>query len=307
MKDDDIYFIAPLSNVDSSILGLNLMPGFHVEKWPADDFIELLIALHEGEDPVILKDENLYPNCCVQEDEDDIYVVVGKIKSTEYWKELPPNASFEETYVDRGGYYGSIKRIISLLRLIQEGQIEITQHYVYYKPEDPILSSSPNNIPLLQIPFHLYKKELNFANAFLKKYRLPFDFPYLQLAFENFDKSYCVDEIPLCFLTLMIAAEVLFNDGHQELKYRITRGIAVLLGRTYGESLDIYSKMRKLYDKRSLLVHTGRQDKLSYNDIFLLRQYLRESIRSLLSLNIDKKSLSEKLTATGFGDSLTSA
>jgi hypothetical protein len=101
----------------------------------------------------------------------------------------------------------------------------------------------------------------------------------------------------------MIATEVLFNDGSYELKYRITRGMAVLLGTNKNECHEIYSNMKKLYDKRSGLVHTGKAA-ISTTDVILLRHYLRNSIKELLRLRLSKTELSKKLMENGFGQRL---
>lgn len=98
----------------------------------------------------------------------------------------------------------------------------------------------------------------------------------------------------------MIAAEVLFNDGAQELRYRISRGIAVLLSQTANEGKEIFRTMRKLYDKRSLLVHTGTASDLGMEDVRLLRGLVRRAIVRLSVLRLSKAQLSELLTTAGF-------
>lgn len=99
----------------------------------------------------------------------------------------------------------------------------------------------------------------------------------------------------------MIALETLFNDGTQEVRYRIARGAAVFLGKSIRESQNIFKDVKKLYDKRSTLVHTGDPKKINTSDLFLLQNYVRDSLRLLIECNVPKKQITEQLTVEGFG------
>jgi hypothetical protein len=86
---------------------------------------------------------------------------------------------------------------------------------------------------------------------------------YIQLSLEHFELSYRVWPAGLEFITLMIVMEVLFNDGHTELSYRISRGCAVLLGTSIEHSQKIFKDMKRLYSKRSKLMHTGNRKSIT--------------------------------------------
>jgi hypothetical protein len=74
------------------------------------------------------------------------------------------------------------------------------------------------------------------------KIRYPFR-KTLQLAFNNFNLSYEVENVNLQFLSLMNGMEVLFNpSGGGELTYRISRNTAVLLGQDKIEAENIEKK-----------------------------------------------------------------
>ncbi|MBN2287669.1 MAG: hypothetical protein JXI43_14575 [Tissierellales bacterium] len=293
-------FIAPLSNVDDTILGIYLFSGFQIEKWPLKRYTALIEQCF-GEDPDDLINDTLSYNSCIDEDKNDIFIVTGEIDPTTYSRELPDTTSFEDKIIDRGGYFKRLNEKINMMRLIKEGHIALTHYYIYETPDEPMMSGGKSSNFPLSIPFILTPDDKLRLDILLREYNPPFEFSYLQLAYENFIESYDIHELHLCFLILMIAFEVLFNAGHQELKYRITRGTAVLLGETKDEAFEIYANMQKLYDKRSLLVHTGKYNSLTYSDIFLLRHYLRNAILSLLTKKIDKNELIENLTACGFG------
>jgi hypothetical protein len=99
----------------------------------------------------------------------------------------------------------------------------------------------------------------------------------------------------------MIALESLFNDGQQDLRYKLSRGCAILLGKTIEESGRIYKDVTGLYDKRSKLVHTGNKKNITESDVLLLKEYTRRSIRRLLKLDLSKATLSQEFLSKGFG------
>lgn len=92
---------------------------------------------------------------------------------------------------------------------------------------------------------------------FIQNTNLPLKKPFLKLAFENFEISYEAPNRMLSFLSLMISLEVLFNQGPGGVKQKISRAGAVLLGKDKNQSKDIYGEVKKLYKKRSSLVHRG--------------------------------------------------
>lgn len=122
-------------------------------------------------------------------------------------------------------------------------------------------------------------------------------------ALENFQQSYRVAQIELEFIALMIAFEALFNDGKQELRNKVARGCAVLLGKTKAASRIYFKEVRDLYDRRSVLVHTGDRSKISRQDVLLLKEYVRKSIVRVVQLGLTKEELSARLTEAGFGSS----
>jgi hypothetical protein len=99
----------------------------------------------------------------------------------------------------------------------------------------------------------------------------------------------------------MIGAEVLLNDGRGELSYRLARGMAVLLGSAEDEAWQIFRQVKKLYEKRSSLVHSGFAKNLTLEDMLTLRDLLRRTLKAIHSLGLPKAALVERLTSTGFG------
>jgi hypothetical protein len=187
--------------------------------------------------------------------------------------------------------------------LFKDGAIDIVASYLY-RPIEGVLEVKSSISTMHQVEvgsYSLTAVEAEQLHDFLAEQEFPFSLPYIQLAYENFEQSYTEEDLKLKYLLLMIAAEVLFNDGPQEWRYRILRGTAVLLSETADEGRQIFRTMRQLYDKRSLLVHTGTATGLSMDDVRQLRSLVRRAIVRLSALRLSKEQLSEHLTSAGFG------
>jgi hypothetical protein len=62
--------------------------------------------------------------------------------------------------------------------------------------------------------------------------------------------------------------------------------------------------MKKLYDKRSKLIHGKKvKNPISREDFITLRYYVRESIKSIYKIGLDQGSLLDILNQSGFGQS----
>ena len=204
---------------------------------------------------------------------------------------------FEVEYVQ-----GYLEPTIRLLRLFKEGNICMPLHCFYINNKNPKRLMEMGTIRHIVIePFTLNSNEITDLQKFIENTKIPFSYSYLQLAFENFEVSYELLNYYLSFLSLMIALETLFNPGQTELRYRISRNTAVLLGGNSDEdSKTIFSKVKRLYDLRSEVVHTGKKTIIKKDDLLLLRHYVRESIKEIYKLNKNKDKLLEYLNSCGF-------
>jgi hypothetical protein len=164
------------------------------------------------------------------------------------------------------------------------------------------ISSGASTIPTEYGPYILDKQDIPNLQAFIKNTALPFKQPYLELAFENFELSYDVHDASLAFLSLMISLETLFNPGGSEIRYRLSRNVAVLLGQDRESAKKIFSITKILYDKRSKLVHSGDKLIIKQKDLFDLRQIVRESIKTISRNKLSKESLMDALNTYGFGE-----
>ncbi len=100
----------------------------------------------------------------------------------------------------------------------------------------------------------------------------------------------------------MMSMEGLFDQSEElGISHRIARNCAVLLGDNIDKSKTIYSEVKKLYHKRSRIIHSGRTDIVNKDDLLKLRYSVRESIKKIVSIDVQKNELLEFLNTCGFG------
>ena len=125
-------------------------------------------------------------------------------------------------------------------------------------------------------PYNLEISEIPVMQNFIRSVKLPFKKNFLNMAFENFELSYEVSDMQLAFLVLMIGLETLLNPSNYEVRYRVSRNTAVLLGENKADSEDIFAQVKELYDRRSEIVHTGERKVTAKKDLLKFRDYLEK-------------------------------
>jgi hypothetical protein len=288
-----------LANVDKSILKVELSHGFKIEVIKGDEGLELISKLEQiTPREVLLKLNRL----SMRNAEKHIYYI-------SYSSEIRRDSKdwFGEIFFpfDNILYHGYLIPTLKLMRLFKEGSIFMPADYLYDwvdgNPRTLIHGHTQHShIPLGPV-YSLENSELQGLQKFLSETKLPFKEPFLELAVENFEQSYHTQNLNLSFLSLMISLETLFNVADSELRYRISRNCAVLLGKDLKKSKEIFKKIKELYDKRSKIVHTGGS-KIERSDLLILRNFVRESIKEISRMKLNKEKLLEFLNLSGFGE-----
>ncbi|MDD5178508.1 MAG: HEPN domain-containing protein [Candidatus Nanoarchaeia archaeon] len=288
----EVYFITFLENVDSSILNLELEHGFKVDSFDEPRFIDFMSTLDKSTD-LGFKGKNISLECLNRNDK-RAYFISNSFFVKYFLKE---GQEFYNTF-----YVGYLSPLIRKAKLFKEGNISIPFGYFHcgegshFRPSMTIALNQYTR----PVPFMLEEDEAKPFSKFLRDFKFPLDKPYLQLAFENFEESYHVHGNDLAFLLNMIALEILFNDGPMELKYKISRNAAVLLGKNIDDFKIIFKDIKSLYDLRSGLVHSGISNKIKDDDLIRLQDYIRRSIKKIADLKLDKKELIDFLNSKGF-------
>ena len=192
------------------------------------------------------------------------------------------------------------------MRLYKEGYLSMPEIVFLREKEGSSIYGYYNtpSLPLVgKVIYSLKESELSEINLFLQNMKLPFKGLPLKLAHDNYEESYEIHQNHLSFLSLMISLESLFNpSGEGELRYRISRNTAVLIGKDGNDSQSIWKKMKELYDKRSSVVHSGNPNLISDDDLLILRDYVRRSIKEFYKIGKGKEEILNMLNSLGFGD-----
>ena len=149
------------------------------------------------------------------------------------------------------------------------------------------------------------KKEIYSINSFISKTKLDFkDLNFssklLSSAAFLYDQSYTASVPTLRFIVCVIGLESLLVDGKSELSYKLSRNCAMLLSSNSDEYLKLFSKMKKIYSKRSDYVHNGFVKSLEENEIVETRNILRNVIFKIIEKNISQESLLKELDLKGY-------
>jgi len=300
-------FLGLLSNGAEALIGLRLAPNLMVTTRRTDHVLDLLADL-EGLPHFELAGRMENEFHCTSDDGKYVFVIHGELVRQDGANHDVVGAVLQSEQ-NRSRIERHIEQSLALLRLFGDGYPAMPAYYIYYRDGDRWEPDGSSLTPgvVKFAPCQISSAERPALRAFLRDFRLPLNYDYLELAFEHFQESFVAPNERIEFLSLMIAAEIIFNDGQSELRYRIARGVAVLHGASIEESEQLFSRMRKLYDIRSGLVHTGSAKGFSTNAVAELRDIVRRSIRTVAQLEWDKSALSRHITGAGFGSAIRPA
>lgn len=292
MSKVPIHFIGFLANADHSIGGLRMGEGFAIEHKSKDDVAPFLREIDKYYGLRTRFGFLSRPYCCV------LKADIARFEGTP-----TGGVVIRPNVLDHAHQF--VRDKCRLLRLFKEGNI-VLAHALLYHLADTDKEAKPfgfvREYPILDTTqFTLMTNELSEAESFIQTNSLPLAKPSLQLAFESFEQSYEVQDSGLAFLSLMIAMEVLLNPSDRELRYRVSRNAAVLLGEDQDAAQVIFKEIKALYDKRSKLVHTGDNSLVLRADVLKLRDYVRRTIKEIHQSSKSKDELLTLLNTCGFG------
>lgn len=116
---------------------------------------------------------------------------------------------------------------------------------------------------------------------------------------QSFFESVCADNLAFKFVALIMTLEGIL-EGTAELKYRVSRNVAVLIGKNEEGSRKIFETVKKMYDKRSKYIH-GSDVTITVDEYVELYCIVRRVIIKLLYTDLGQKELNNLLSEKGFG------
>ena len=298
-QEAGVHFKGILANVDSSILQVDFNHGFKIESFSEEEATTFFENL-EKIPTMTIAEKYFMRYGCLNFPEQRMYVI-SKLLENMSTLDFPEIAKFDNTLV-----LGYLDSTIRLMRLFKEGDIRMPVRFYYRVQNNEIERHMSGGIGshISHEPYHLEAFEIPILQSFIHSVKLPFQRDFVQLAFENFELSYEILDMQLAFLVLMIGLETLLNPSQYEVRYRVSRNIAVLLGKNRGNSEEIFAQAKKLYDKRSDIVHSGKRRIIEKEDLLKLRDYLRKAIKEIHRIGKEKSEITALLDSHGFGEEI---
>lgn len=290
-----MHFIGLLQNVDSSILNVELENNFKFHSISEEKGTPLFSALEKLPSEHIMK--KLFVDYRCLNRELNKYFFVENLSDM-----ILRDNGFPKGLIGLQNLVHSyLTPKIRLMRLFKEGDIMMPLTYYFFENPFILYFRVWTGAHLYYGPMYsLDKDEIPKLQDFLKNTEMPFR-DYIQLAFDNFESSYELHLRDTSFLSLMNGLEALFNPGKGEIRYRLSRNCAVLLGKDKQGTTEIFRNVKGLYDLRSSIVHGTRRN-VEEGELNMLRGYLRESIKRLLGINKPKEEVLGILNESGFGE-----
>lgn len=130
-------------------------------------------------------------------------------------------------------------------------------------------------------PFSLNRKEGEFVYSSIKKLRVR-KFNFLTLAMKYYRNAKLHEKISDKLINYFIALESLYSDG-DEITYRFSNRMAILLGKTFSQRKILVEKGKKMYGYRSKIVH-GIGTESNEDSIKEVDAWVKNSILSFMEL-----------------------
>jgi hypothetical protein len=295
----EYVFFGPLANARGHFRSIHLPSPFKIERWHHDKIVKqwrILAGLPKSEIEVAVE------SCEVVPRENLVgHVVVGRTEMAD-----DTDDAFVKTHKALGSLEKPLEDVLRLIGLVCCAQVDMPVRYWWsYRDGKPQMElGMGKQSTIRELPATVSPASARDINAFTSRVRLPIKPDYIQLALDHWDESLSMHTKHLEFLSLMMALEALFNVGAQDIRYRVSRSVAVLLGQDEEASDHIFDAVKEAYDVRSKLVHTGSAVGVKKVWMWSLRHIVRDSIIRLQELNLPKDEVSRLLTRRGFGQGI---
>lgn len=293
------YFFAPVSNARGHFRSIRLPSPFRFERWSRAKLVKLwrqIEALPKW--AIEVRIDECY---CIPEHRSVGHVVTGEVV-------LNSDSGVDGTYRSHkalDAFSETLTPVVQALSLYLCAHVQLVGEYWYTVNGTRIemFSARTVNYPITETFGAIAPRQIAAVNDFLSRRHIPFKREYIQLAFEHWEQSLRSDVEHIEFLSLVMALEALFNVGQHDVRYRVARSAAVLLGADAEDSRYIFESVKRAYDVRSKLVHTGKAKGLEHVWLWSLRHLVRQAILAFVELDLPKDIVAEGLTAHGFGES----
>lgn len=222
------------------------------------------------------------------------------------------NEDYEKTQKNEIPQMKFLQNILQIYGLITDRKVTLLSGYSCGKiTEETPLGKIPYGIIKAYLNVDAKQKEKNkdFIKKTIKKYES------IKNIFENRNKLYLINAIDYYnrsladerieeeFIDLMISLESLFSRENDELALRYSLRIAFLVGcEDEKYRAEIFKLTKKLYTKRSKIVHGTGEKELEYTDISKFRKMINTAIKIMVNINLRKQDLLDLIDEAIYSD-----
>lgn len=286
-----------LSN-GSDVLSDREISGLRFEKHPIDSVIPVLHQL------TLLPEFEIHSTLsgghyCTDEKDEHVYLAVA---------ELPG----EETHSLRGGslmaddpLFTRLSGVLQTLRLLVPSAISCPAAHVFSEDTSTGRCESVSSVEALwptqqYQPFELrgwtWSDLLPAVAEWIAGPRQEF----VDTAAMSFEHSFAPGPPATALISLVTSLETILNPSRSELRFRVSRGVGVLLGETRRQARVLQKEAKRLYDLRSKVVHAGKGDEVTWSDVGMAREVASRVIRAAFEHGGPKQDFCVELEERGF-------
>ena len=281
---DKKYSVYVLKNADESISGLS------IEGWK----IGIAHKIPISEDDYLSENVQLFPQL-------EKYLIMSHIHDSITYLHNGDNPFYIYIMKETDNIY-SIRQAISILRLCKSSNIGLSWSFLFSASGGAIV----NTIPHYVIPYYTHSTPLTMTND--EKIKISaLQIPEIkqlngqvQKMLTVFHESFHVENEYLSFILRIMVLEMLI-DGNAELSYRISRNVAVLLGKDEEESIQIEKICKKMYSARSKYLHDGIANDITQEMQYNALDISRRIIVNLALMNTNLSDIRAILHKSSFG------
>lgn len=287
---------AILFEVDEKIFDINFLNGYRIERASLIPYISKLDEIFNSNAFELRRN---YNSAVI----DDFLNVACAIKKFQI--EVPPQHANDPVE--------ALHQIISNELTIFDNQIRgirlLAGHAIRFKEfVYNIYSITPNKTKTLflqgkapiqeayssSINSSLTNEDADFINKTIATIKLPFKDQHLNDCHLLYDLSFHQLTYSNALLLLITCLEMLFLKKGDSKKVDLSKRCAIFISNDQQERLIIFSKLKEMYNKRSVFVHEGKLN-VDEKDIIYLRNCVRKSIIKYLRCAKNKQTILREL------------
>lgn len=278
------YTIYVLQGVDKSLVGLTIdgwtIKAAHKSPIGGDDYLVSGIPLFPKFDKLLSVQNIMQSTLYLHNGSNPFYIYLEKETTNIY----------------------SVKKAITFLRLYKDSTVGLSLPLLLNEAGGCIINGLPNyslayNTSTLPLLLSEQEKEdiANLSNTHKEGTK-----DYINKMLDVFHESFLTENKYLSFVLRIMILEMLI-EGNAELSFRIARSVAVFLGKTEDESIQIHDICKKMYTARSKYLHDGITKDITEEKQRYALEISRRVIANLYFINDDINRIREVIYRGGFG------